>query len=1506
MSIINGTNGNDTLNGTNSTDIISGGNGNDTLNGGDGSDLLLGGNGNDTLNGDSGSDILDGGNGNDILNGGSGDDLLLGENGNDTLNGGTGTNLLYGGQGDDTFIINLSDVNAFNFIDGGTGYDKIIVRGTQYQLSHLTTVSHAGGVKSLFLNGVEIAKYVNIDIVQQSLSNNQAPTDILLSNTSVTENAAGAVIGVLSATDADGLDTQTFKVINDSRFTIDTSSGQAMLRLAAGQSLDHETSPTVSVRIEVKDAAGAIFQKNIVVTVNNVNEVPVFSDPGSALNISIFENISDLKIATLLAMDPDAGDHLHYTIVGGADAAIFSIDGSTGELRLLSSPNYENPVDADADNIYRVKVRVTDDSGLFIDKDVNLTVKNVNEAPVALDDANSVAENFISEIGGNVRANDSDPDEANNMGLTVLSFTPQGTVHGTLSINANGIYIYTLDNNDPAVNGLKTGDTLTDTFSYVITDSDGETSQAYLRITIQGSNDDPVLSVPTNLSIDENQIGTVSGDAFMVSDPDANESKTFSIMGEDAALFSIDPHTGILTLNASQDYESLPVDDKTLHIRVVVTDSTGLSDSKNVIVTINDVNEAPSIQGDAVLDINENGSGKVLYLELFGRSAVYEATDPDAGDYPTFSIVQNPNDDSALFIIDPSSGELYLGSPQDFEAPRHADNKLHFQIQATDVHGLTTVKDVTVIIHDVPEFPPIFTEGHDIVDLNNVTQPLEYDALGGNDTVVLPNLTLVHGFAWDPTRTFNAGNGNDTITLGLLADKVNGGSGNDTFIIRDNMGISLGGNNVGMLSDVIDGGAGINTLRYETSVGVTVDLVNGVDSQTRSVTVSLGGGLSIVANATGSNSFVNIHNVVGSTFNDLIFASNTTQLMDGRDGFDIVSYEKASGNLVINAFGQLSRIEKVIGSNLGDIIYGGVGLHTLAGGGGEDTLHPDLHTQTLDGGAGIDDTAVFGSSAVQFVLRPTDAHVSYNTSNSTFSLYDFSLEGAAPITLMNVEKVSLGGIIYTLNTPLPDQFINDYSIVNGGTGGRGGDGSFFFVIGFPQAVHGGTGSTGSNGSNVSNTYTSTASSNLIFGGDAVNSGVGGNQGENGTTVTTTNLFGALVTAFGGAGGIGGSGGDVTYTINGGAESDLIFGGNGGNVGNDVTFIKSYFNLFSSLGGDIYNFNSGQPGGSYTIFTAASASYNIRQSSSGDAAYVINSGGGDDVISVGKVGTGQAVSSLNEIFSRTDLGHATYTVNAGDGNDVIDITNGGYDYTAVVNGVLMPVMKTDNPNNTAPDLLTSSAYKIDAGSGNDTIIFKHLSSSTINNSGIFHTSNIVNNLNYTVDPNAYLYLSPEQLDPALLNAKLQAALSAEGGSDFIYSVIQTVINGGLGYDKLSLTDTVTNLHELYLEDDFSHINAQSYRIWGIEELDMNKQGTAQTLNLNGTNARIMVADNDMSNVANNKILTIRGDADDTLNLNISGEHWSKSAQQIDVHGNTFVRYTIADVRVDVYGVGNVIF
>ena len=73
---IYGTNGNDTLTGTNARDEIIGRGGNDTLNGLSGNDELYGG---------AGNDILNGGAGNDELNGGSGADTFIYTAGRDTI-----------------------------------------------------------------------------------------------------------------------------------------------------------------------------------------------------------------------------------------------------------------------------------------------------------------------------------------------------------------------------------------------------------------------------------------------------------------------------------------------------------------------------------------------------------------------------------------------------------------------------------------------------------------------------------------------------------------------------------------------------------------------------------------------------------------------------------------------------------------------------------------------------------------------------------------------------------------------------------------------------------------------------------------------------------------------------------------------------------------------------------------------------------------------------------------------------------------------------------------------------------------------------------------------------------------------------------------------------------------------------------------------------------------------------------------------------------------------------
>ena len=80
-----GSDGNDTIQGTNSADIIYGMDANDLISGGAGDDFLYGGLGNDTLIGAEGNDTLVGGEGNDTLEGGSGDDTYVYEQGNDSI-----------------------------------------------------------------------------------------------------------------------------------------------------------------------------------------------------------------------------------------------------------------------------------------------------------------------------------------------------------------------------------------------------------------------------------------------------------------------------------------------------------------------------------------------------------------------------------------------------------------------------------------------------------------------------------------------------------------------------------------------------------------------------------------------------------------------------------------------------------------------------------------------------------------------------------------------------------------------------------------------------------------------------------------------------------------------------------------------------------------------------------------------------------------------------------------------------------------------------------------------------------------------------------------------------------------------------------------------------------------------------------------------------------------------------------------------------------------------------
>ncbi len=128
--------------------------------------------------------------------------------------------------------------------------------------------------------------------------------------------------------------------------------------------LDHAVSVTQS------DAAGNVSAATtVLVSVDTVG--PGFT---SAAQVTVAEN----RAANLPVLDVDANEAASYSL-GGADAARFSIDTTTGIITFNSSPNYEAPADLGANNVYDLVVTAVDAAGNTANQSLTVTVSDVSE-----------------------------------------------------------------------------------------------------------------------------------------------------------------------------------------------------------------------------------------------------------------------------------------------------------------------------------------------------------------------------------------------------------------------------------------------------------------------------------------------------------------------------------------------------------------------------------------------------------------------------------------------------------------------------------------------------------------------------------------------------------------------------------------------------------------------------------------------------------------------------------------------------------------------------------------------------------------------------------------------------------------------------------------------------------------------------------------------------------------------------------------------------------------------
>ena len=143
----------------------------------------------------------------------------------------------------------------------------------------------------------------------------------------------------------------------------------------------------------------------------------------------------------LNASDPD-GDALTYSIAGGVDASLFSLNQATGILTFLTAPDYEANASASGNNIYSVIIQVSDGT-LDANQSITIYVTDVYETPpnTAPIDLNSAAPLTIAEnqpVGTVVgEFNASDPDANATLTYHLVSGTGDGN-NSLFTLDANG------------------------------------------------------------------------------------------------------------------------------------------------------------------------------------------------------------------------------------------------------------------------------------------------------------------------------------------------------------------------------------------------------------------------------------------------------------------------------------------------------------------------------------------------------------------------------------------------------------------------------------------------------------------------------------------------------------------------------------------------------------------------------------------------------------------------------------------------------------------------------------------------------------------------------------------------------------------------------------------------------------------------------------------------------------------------------------------------------------
>ncbi|MFY3892461.1 retention module-containing protein, partial [Achromobacter xylosoxidans] len=344
---------------------------------------------------------------------------------------------------------------------------------------------------------------------------------------------------------------------------------------------------------------------------------------------------------------------------------------------------------------------VTDPSGATSTATVEVTVVGVNDpaqitASKPGDDAGTVKEDEVSTANGKLNVIDADDGQS-----FFVAVADRAGVYGTFSIDANGNWVYNLNQADPRVQALAVGEKLTETFT--VTTADGTTST--ITVTIDGTNDKPELSGKTDGAVTEDGTTTATG-KLDVTDVDASDTHTWTVSNNgdgQYGKFTVDQNGNwkYELDNTSDKVQALKDGEKvTDTITVTVDDGHGGTATKTITVDITGTNDtaviSPSKPGDDQGNVQEDGNlvtgGKLDVTDKDAGEATFNPQTDAKGEHGKFSIDVNGNWKYELDNNDPKVQALAVGE------------KLVETFTVTTADGTTSTITVTIDgTNDKPE-----------------------------------------------------------------------------------------------------------------------------------------------------------------------------------------------------------------------------------------------------------------------------------------------------------------------------------------------------------------------------------------------------------------------------------------------------------------------------------------------------------------------------------------------------------------------------------------------------------------------------------------------------------------------------------------------------------------------------------------------------------------------------------------------------------------------------------